>query len=138
MDRTVWLTLGKKKHPLRFSFAVTEIVEEKYTDYDGMVEALTSGEHKIKETLDMIVILNHQACAWFNTFQKDLPRAKGAAVDEDGNYIPLDREYLANSLDRDSYALLIDKITEAFTKGKQNVIEGVETEEAKKSKKKAE
>lgn len=138
MDRTVWLTLGKKNHPLRFSYATTEFIEEKYGDYDGMVEALTKGDHKIRETLDIVIVLNHQACSWLNNFQTDLPKHRGADLDEDGNYKPLDREYLANILDRDSYSVLLDAITEAFVKSRKNEIEGTPTAEAKKNKKKAE
>ena len=136
MDRTVWLEVGGKEHPLRFSFAVTEIVEEKYKDFDGMVSALTQGDHRVKETLDMILILNHQACSWLNSYAYDLPKKDGAQLDEDGNYMPLDREYLANALERDSYGILIDKITEAFVAGKKNEIEGKETAETKRQKKK--
>lgn len=138
MDRTVWLTLGKKNHPLRFSYATTEYIEEKYGDYDGMVEALTKGDHKIRETLDIVIVLNHQACAWLNNYQTDLPKHRGADIDEDGNYKPLDRVYLANILDRDSYSTLLDAITEAFVKSRKNEIEGTPTAEAKKQKKRTE
>lgn len=138
MDRTVWLTLGKKKHPLRFSYATTEFIEEKYGDYDGMVEALTKGDHKIRETLDIVTVLNHQACAWLNNYNADLPKQRGADIDDDGNYIPLDREFLANSLDRDSYSTLLEAITEAFVKSRKNEIEGTPTAEAKKQKKRTE
>ena len=129
MDRTTYIDIGGKQYPMRFSLGATIQIGEKYGDLTKMSEYLTKSEDLKKqiEVIEWILeLLIKQGCAYKNLFEKDVPVPDDAPVDEEGKYIPPDKEMLELGID---IIEAKEKIFECIGKGSRRQIETKEKKE---------
>lgn len=133
MKRTVTIEIAGKKYPLRETLHVLEWIQEKYGDLSQMLESMVSGASQVGALLDIMAKLMEQGAAYENRFgDPDADFERNGS----GDVTYLSRDDLGLICDDDYLAAFIRSILDAFDLARKNEIEGVETTEAKKSKKK--
>lgn len=128
MDRTVYINIGGKEYPMRFSLAASRAISEKYGSMKKMSERMSGngGESSEAETFDVMAeiteILIRQGCAYKNFFEADMPIPENAPV-ENGKYVPISKEGIEIGLDMADMKELQGKIFQAFGVGAKRTIE---------------
>lgn len=139
MDRTVYIEIGGKEYPMRFSLGAAKKLCEKYGSLEKMANTIT-GEG-VKEntgsTLDAITwildLLIKQGCAYKNLFEADIPDPENAPV-VDGKYTPPTLEILDTGLGIWEMKDLQEKIFQTLGAGNKREVEA-EVKQGKKGKK---
>lgn len=133
MKRTVTIEIAGKKYPLRETLHVLEWIQEKYGDLPQMLESMVSGASQVGALLDIMAKLMEQGAAYENRFgDPDADFERNGS----GGVTYLSRDDLGLICDDDYLGPFITAILNAFDLARKTEIEGVETTEAKKSKKK--
>lgn len=118
MDRTVYLTLGGKEYPMRFSLGASMKISEKYGSLGKISDALTDMDEKraLDTIADIVELLINQGCAYKNLFEKDMPVPENAPVVE-GKYVGLTKEDLYLAIDFSDIPELRTKIMQTIVGG---------------------
>ena len=100
MDRTVYIEIGHKKYPMRFSLGASIQIGSKYGAFNKMADAMQNEDFskQITDIKWILELLIKQGCAYKNLFEKDLPVPEDAPV-VDGKYIPPTEEEMDIGLD---------------------------------------
>lgn len=137
MDRTVYITIGKKEYPMRFSLMASKMIAQKYGSIPKMADKISgmeSDEEGLEDIAWILELLIKQGCAYKNLFEADAPIPENAPV-QDGKYIPADTETIEVGLELSDLGDITGKIYQCVTGGKERT---VETEEPKKDEKNVE
>lgn len=122
MDRTVYIEIGTKLYPMRFSLGAAKRITEKFGSLDKMQKSMDD-EDKAMETIIWIVdLLVRQGCAYKNLFEPDTPVEKNAPVEE-GKYVPATVEEIEVGIDLVNMRAVMEKIFQTMGKGKEMEIE---------------
>ena len=138
MDRTVYINIGGKEYPMRFSVGASKALCQKYGSLIKMADKITGKQvsENTEESLDaiswIVELLIKQGCAYKNLFEADLPIPENAPV-VDGKYTPPTKEMLEVGLGIWELTELQQKIFETMGAGNKREIEAEAKE--KKSKK---
>lgn len=119
MNKIVYFELEGKKHPLVFTYAVSEYIDQNFDGYQGFSEAL-KGKKTTSLAADMFCMLNAQGCAYYKLKNQDMPE------DESIDLTPIKREELVVLLSPLEAGNLIHVVDEAFKKAIEPEIEGTE------------
>lgn len=136
MKRTVTIEIAGGKYPLLYNGNAIEWVENTFGNQQDMINAMLEGSKSpTGALLDVMAKLLEQGAAFenckrFSNSNEDYVR------NEAGDVETLSRDELGLIFDSDDYGLFTKKIIEAMELANKREIEGTETPEAKKSKKK--
>lgn len=121
--RTVYIEIGGKEYPLRFSIGASKAIAEKFGSFEEMTEKIKSdgNAEAIEAIVWIMALLVEQGCAYKNLFESDVPKPDNAPV-KDGKYIPITKEYLEIGMDLSDMAEIKTKIFEALSGGKKRDI----------------
>ena len=126
MDRVIFYELNGEKHPLVFTFGVSEYVDEKYDGFSKFAKAI---DKSATEALKAFVLLNQQGCAYMNKKYRDMPPEPGAHIVK-GLYTPLTQEELELELDPLARVDIVTAIVDAFKASTETRIKGIDLKKA--------
>lgn len=139
MDRTVYIEIGDKVYPMRFSLGAAKKLCEKYGSLDKMANTITREGVKdnTEDTLDAITwildLLIKQGCAYKNLFEADIPAPANAPV-VDGKYTPPTPEILDTGLGIWEMRELQEKIFQTLGVGNRREVEAAVKQDKTKKK----
>ena len=128
MDRTVYIEIGDKAYPMRFSLGAAKKLCEKYGSLTKMTDKITGdgtadNMGAALETVTWIIdLLIKQGCAYKNLFEADIPAPANAPV-VDGKYTPPTPEILDTGLGIWEMRELQEKIFQTLGAGNRREVE---------------
>lgn len=121
--KTVYIEIGNKMYPMRFSLGASKAIAERFGGLDKMTEEMSKGNsaEAIDTILWIIQLLINQGCAYKNLFESDVPADDHDPVRE-GKFVAITKEELEVGLELMDLAQIKTKIFETLYTGKQQEI----------------
>lgn len=134
MDRTVYINIGGKEYPMRFSLGASKAISQKFGSMEKMADKM-QGTDEVEAIDSIIWILElfiRQGCAYKNLFEKNVPASKNAPVDN-GEYVPLNAEAIELGIDLMGLKDVKEKIYATITGGEYRKIDAEAKNDAEKN-----